>query len=173
MFAEERPRENLPHNPKNNNLKSKLLPQSATTEQLLEMLGSTNIWQAETAHRLLYERGYNPRAKNVRELWLSSRKNVDWNLIYECLNSNNWPLRENALILSGSNKTPEFILKKMILMAANDTHPRIRFQAVLSLGNKSHLKNSVHSLIIFLLTPNTIGLVRPHGQQSMVRPMNY
>ena len=137
--------------PKNNILKSKLLPQSATTEQLLEMLGSTNIWQAETAHRLLYERGYNPkRAKNVRELWLSSRKNVDWNLIYECLNSDNTALRENALILSGSNKTPEFILKKMILMAANDAHPRIRFQAVLSLGNKSH-PEKLSALVNYLL----------------------
>ena len=137
--------------PRGQELKRKSLPNKADKNQLIKMLNSSNVWLAETAHRLLHEKGHNPKsAKNVRELWLSCSQKVDWNLIGESLISNSPAMRENALILSEADGTPKHILDRIVSMTAEDPHPRVRFQAVLSLGEKSH-PQKLSSLAKYLL----------------------
>ncbi len=97
---------------------------AATEAQLKAALTDANPWRATTAHRLLYERGKisPPSAFEVSK----------------ALESSSPAERERALIQSESLSLTEDLLVKMLALAANDPHPRVRFQAALSTGHRSH-----------------------------------
>ncbi|NIP93983.1 MAG: c-type cytochrome, partial [Akkermansiaceae bacterium] len=77
-------------------------------------------------------------APNVRALWLSCSGGPNWKLIGQALQSGSPGMRENALVLSEGGEAPDAVLSRIVRMVVEDPHPRVRFQAALSLGSRSH-----------------------------------
>jgi len=123
----------------------------ASTQELVRELSSPNQWRRQTAQRLLFERqdkAVVPLLKNLavngREplgrlhaLWtLQGLGALDEALVLNALADPNQGIRENALILSESFDLPKSkSLPPKILALSNDTSPRVRFQAALTIGD--------------------------------------
>ena len=101
----------------------KPLSQAAETE-LAAALRDTNPWRATTAHRLLFER--------------DKISAVTPSAVSRGLEAASPGEREGALVQSESLSLRDELLTKILSLAADDPHPRVRFQAALSLGHRSH-----------------------------------
>lgn len=96
----------------------------ATDEELRTALTETNPWRVNTAHRRLFEKGQisSPSEHSLAESFASPNPDE----------------RERALVMSERLPSTEALTTTLLNMAANDPHPRVRFQAALSSGHRSH-----------------------------------
>lgn len=120
-----------------------------TSEQLLGMLGSASRWHRTTAHRLLIERNDSnitaavwdraftseSAVARARTLWLAHALNGPVGRFIETAFRDPDPgVRENAILLAERRGTDPMT---PVLAALQDKHPRVRFQAALSLDGVS------------------------------------
>jgi putative membrane-bound dehydrogenase-like protein len=122
----------------------------ASTPELVNALGHTNIWWRRTAQRLLVDR--NPKEAigllasmaavngspiaRVHALWtLEGLHRLDVTVIESALADENAGVRENAIQLAELHLRGNHALAATLLSMHDDPHPRVRFQLLLTLGN--------------------------------------
>jgi len=129
---------------------------SASVEQLVSELNSPNVWNRQTAQRLLWERQDKSAAKPLRKLLQTSNSSLGklhalWTLaglnaltpkdVIAGLSDSHSGVREHAVRLAepfaGNNKS----VMQALLGLTNDQSPRVRFQLALSLGEVNSQKS--------------------------------
>jgi len=122
----------------------------ASSQELVNELSGQNQWRRVTAQRLLVERqdkavvsllkniatnGQAPLGR-LHALWtLHGLGALDESLVVKGLADSHPGIRENALVLSEAFQLSQSTsLPPKILALANDTSPRVRFQAALTIG---------------------------------------
>jgi putative membrane-bound dehydrogenase-like protein len=121
-----------------------------STAGLVRELANPSQWWRATAQRLLVQRQDKTAVPALREmaasrrvplgrlhsLWtLSGLGSLDDNTMLKGLADENPGVRENALLLAENSLPGTKALRTKILALAQDPHPRVRFQAALTLGN--------------------------------------
>jgi putative membrane-bound dehydrogenase-like protein len=124
---------------------------SASSRELTLMLGHPDAWWRTTAHRLLLERGGEPRtlellvvtAASAREpmarlqaAWLLEALGaLDDDTVFLLSRSELASLRENAVILAAARLAASAGLRERVVALAGDPDARVRFQVALALGD--------------------------------------
>lgn len=121
----------------------------ASNTELVEHLASATIWWRRTAQRLLVDRQAINATAALTRLSASSnrpegRLHALWTLegigqltidhLLPALRDEHPAIRENALILAESHMDDEPELQSAIYALHNETHPRVRFQLLCTLG---------------------------------------
>ena len=121
--------------------------------ELVKYLADPDPWWRSTAQRLLVERreqsavpalkklagGKEPLGR-LHALWtLQGLGAIDENLILCALSDSHPGLRENALLLSEPFLPTSTKLQSAVLRRADDSAPRVRFQASLTIGQFRHV----------------------------------
>ena len=121
----------------------------ASNVELVEHLASANIWWRRTAQRLLVDRQAIDVASDLTKLSVSSdrpegRLHALWTLegigrltedhLIPALRDEHPGVRENALILAEKLMDGDSELQSAIYALHNETHPRVRFQLLCTLG---------------------------------------
>ena len=120
----------------------------ASSEELVEALGSPSGWWRETAARLLYERqdhGAVPRLEQAltqggplqraAALWaLSGMDALSAELVRKALADDNARVREQAVVLAEPLLGEDAEIKARFLKMADAAAPRIRYRVALALG---------------------------------------
>jgi putative membrane-bound dehydrogenase-like protein len=138
---------------------------SASDQELVKQLANPVIWWRRTAQRLLIDRHATQAAPElvklfhetgspqgrVHALWtLEGLGKLDADLIAKALADSEAGVRENAIVLAEEhlNKTPE--LQDSVIKLAADAAPRVRYQAMLTLGNiKTLAAQSARDSLLF------------------------
>ena len=126
----------------------------ASTEELVKLLSHPNGWHRDTAQRLIYERndkaaldplytllmGDNPIAKLHALGALSGMKSVAQAVIFDALASGQPEVAERACgmaeaLISQEPLTANALVGKLVELTTTKQPNRLRFQALLSLGN--------------------------------------
>ncbi len=122
---------------------------AASTAEVAAQLADDNVWQRETAARLIYERqdkaAVAPLEKLAREsdspairiaaLWaLDGLESLRATLLAKTLDDEAPHVREQAVVLAEPLLNDNAKLRDRIVGLASDSDPRLRFQVALSLG---------------------------------------
>lgn len=135
---------------------------SASSDELVQMLGHANGWHRRTAHRLLVERQVrtvtdhlvtlarthrNPEAR-LHALWvLEGLDSLSAETVRNALADSHPAVRENALRLS---ETFGAVLSAEAIRATRDANPRVAFQAALTVGSLPASESSAAALAYVL-----------------------
>ncbi len=135
---------------------------SASTQELVRLLGHPNGWHRRTAHRLLIERQDGAAAGHLRNtartheqpevrlhaLWvLEGLDLLDPGSVDRALRDEHPAVRESALRLAEAFGTR---FSDQMLSAHRDSDARVAFQAALTIGNLPVASNSVDALAAVL-----------------------
>ena len=122
----------------------------ASAEELVEQLGSPNLWRRRTAQRLLLDRAGEDSVAALRALaensalplgrlhalWtLEGLGKLEANLVEKTLDAGEAGLRENAILLSERRLADSPSLTKKLITMTDDPDPRVRFQLLCTLGD--------------------------------------
>lgn len=141
---------------------------SSSDQELVKQLANPVIWWRRTAQRLLIDRHATQAAPDlvrlfhetaspqgrVHALWtLEGLGKLDADLIATALKDSEAGVRENAIILAEErlDKAPQ--LQQAVIRLADDAAPRVRYQAMLTMGNiKTPAAQSARDRLLFANT---------------------
>jgi putative membrane-bound dehydrogenase-like protein len=123
---------------------------TASSRELVLLLGHPNAWWRATAYRLLLERGRDPKAlelllvtagsapeplARLQAAWLLEAFGaLDDDTVFLLLQSDRAPLRENAVMLAAPRLSGSPGLRERVVGMAGDPVAKVRFQVALALG---------------------------------------
>jgi len=128
---------------------------TATASELVSHLASPHSWYRETAHRLLWERQDRTAIGALRKLFQTSasaatRLHALYSLdglgalefadVARAATDDQAALREHAVLLAESRFGDGSETRSLVIAAARDDHPRVRFQAAFALGRWSDVE---------------------------------
>ena len=165
---------------------------TATTKELVSLLGHPSSWHRETAQRLLVEKGAlesaplltsllgqkgNPLEKLHAIYALEGLKQNNLENILRILNDNDPGLREHGLQLASNHLQPQTLLgspsgkavRSKVLALAKDDNPKVRFQAIITLGGFNDNPSEIaEHLSKALISDTSDGWIRQASLSSSV-----
>ncbi|MCB0688100.1 MAG: c-type cytochrome, partial [Saprospiraceae bacterium] len=137
----------------------------ANTSTLIAYLADPNVWWRTQAQRLLMDRNETEIIKALKDfvlttgssvgkvhgIWLlESKGQMEEKILVKMLDDQEAGVRENAIKIAEGHLASSETLRNKLLEMVSDSHPKVRFQLLLTLGNLSDEKSSaVRNQLLF------------------------